>query len=114
LLTALANGHTIRDAEALAGIGERTATRYVANSDFRRKVAEFRGEMVQRAVGRRAYSSAEAVETLRRLLNAPNDDAKLGAARSILELGNRLREAVELEQRIAALEECLGRDRETQ
>jgi hypothetical protein len=46
----------------------------------------------------------EAADTLRALLRAKSRSVRLGAARAILELGTRLRESVELEQRIAALE----------
>ena len=42
LLLALASGQTVR----AAGIGERTATRRVADPDFRRRVGELRAEMV--------------------------------------------------------------------
>jgi hypothetical protein len=38
------------------------------------------------------------------LLRAKSRSVRLGAARAILELGTKLRESVELEQRIAALE----------
>ena len=105
LLLALASGETVREAARLAGIGERTATRRQADADFRRRVAELRGEMVSRAVGRLADGSTEAVAALRKLLDAGTPPAvRLGAARAILELGTKLRESVELEQRLADLE----------
>ena len=105
LLVALAAGMTVRDAAVAAGIGERTATRRVTDPGFRRQVAQLRANMVQRALGRLADASVQAVDTLRALLSAEADTVKLGAARAILELGNRLRETVELEERIAALEQ---------
>jgi hypothetical protein len=105
LLVALASGMTVRDAAVAAGIGERTATRRVTDPGFRRQVAQLRANMVQRALGRLADASVQAVDTLRALLSAEADTVKLGAARAILELGNRLRETVELEERIAALEQ---------
>ena len=46
----------------------------------------------------------EAADTLRGLLKADSDAVKLGAARSLLELGTKLREAVELEERLTDLE----------
>ena len=55
-----------------------------------------------------AAGSTEAAVTLRNLLNAEADNIKLGAARSILEIGNRLREWAELEERIAALEQRIA------
>lgn len=105
LLLALAAGRTVREAAALAGIGERTATRRMADRAFRRRVTELRADMVQRALGQLADASTVAVRTLRKLLKAEADTVKLGAARCILELGNKLRESVDLEQRLAALEQ---------
>lgn len=105
LMTALASGQTVRDAARSAGIGERTATRRVADPDFRRRVAELRAEMIGRALGQLADGMTEAAGTLRKLLAADGESVRLGAARSILELGNKLREAVELEERLAALEQ---------
>jgi hypothetical protein len=105
LLTALASGQTVRDAARSAGIGERTAFRRVADPDFRRRVAELRAEMIGRALGQLADGMTEAAGTLRKLLAADGESVRLGAARSILELGNKLREAVELERRMADLEQ---------
>ena len=70
LLLALATGLTVRDAARSAGVGERTATRRLANLSFRRRVAEARAEMVGRALGRMADGMAEAADTLRGLLRA--------------------------------------------
>jgi hypothetical protein len=61
--------------------------------------------MVARALGKLADASTEAVDTLRSLLHAEAESVKLGAARAILELGNKLRDAVEVEERLARLEE---------
>jgi len=105
LLVGLAAGQTVRDAAQSAGISERTAGRRTANPDFRRRLTELRAEMVGRALGKLADAAADAVEMLRKLLKAKADSVKLGAARSILELGNKLRESVESEQRLAALEQ---------
>jgi hypothetical protein len=104
LLVALAAGETIRDAASLAGIGERTATRRIADPAFRRQITELRAEMVQRALGKLADAATDAARTLRGLLAAESESVQLGAARSILELGNKLREVVEMEQRIEELE----------
>jgi hypothetical protein len=104
LQLALAAGQTVRDAARAAGIGERTAGRRLADPAFRRRVCELRAEMVQRALGKMADGMAEAADTLRQLLRAEGESVRLGAARSILELGNKLRESAELEERLAALE----------
>jgi transposase len=104
LVTVLAAGATIGEAAERTGVSERTIYRRLADLRFRNQIAELRAEMVQRAVGKLADSSVEAVETLHSLLNAESESAKLGAARSILELGTKLRESVELEQRLQVLE----------
>jgi hypothetical protein len=104
LLLALASGQTVRDAARIAGIGERTATRRLAEPDFRRRIAELRGEMVGRALGKMADGMTAAADTLRQLLTASSDTVKLGASRALLELAVKLREAVELEERVTALE----------
>jgi len=105
LAVALAAGHTLRAAAGLAGIGERTATRRWADAAFRQRVGELRGELVQRSLGRLADGMAEAADVLRQLLGAETPPAvRLGAARSLLELGVRLRESVELEERVCELE----------
>jgi hypothetical protein len=104
LAVALAAGQTLRDAAAASGIGERTATRRWADSNFRRRVAELRAEMTGRALGKLADGMAEAGDVLRALLKAESDSVKLGACRAMLEIGVKLRESVELETRLAALE----------
>jgi HEAT repeat protein len=108
LMLALAAGQTVRDAAGAAGVGERTAKRRLADPAFRHQLSELRAAMVERALGKMADGMAEAADTLRQLLHAKSEPVRLGAARSILELGNRLREAVELEQRLAELEERLA------
>src|SRR3954470_18818747 len=97
LVLALAEGRTVRDAARLAGVGERTATRRVADAGFRRRVIDLRAEMVARAVGQLADGMAEAAIALRGLLKSESEPTRLAAARAVLEIGNRLREAVELE-----------------
>ena len=106
LSLALASGRTVREAAALAGLGERTATRRMSEPVFRRQIAELRTDMVQRALGRLADGMTEATDTLRELLTAKNESVRLSAARTILELGQKLREAVEVDERLRALEEC--------
>jgi hypothetical protein len=105
LLLALAAGQTVRAAAVAAGVGERTATRRLTEPDFRRRLAETRADMVARALGRVAEGMADAADKLRALLADTTPPAvRLGAARSLLELGVKLRESVEMEERLAALE----------
>jgi hypothetical protein len=110
LALALATGQTLRDAAAAAGVGERTATRRWADPAFRRRVADLRGDMVQRSLGRLSDGMAEAADVLRQLLKAEADTVKLGAARSLMELGAKLREVVELASKVDELERLLKGD----
>jgi hypothetical protein len=104
LAVALATGRTVREAAAIAGVSERTATRRAADTAFRRHVAELRREMVQAALGRMTDGMTDAADTLRKLLKAKKESVRLGAARAICEKACKLRESAELEERIAALE----------
>ena len=101
----LAAGKTLRDAALAAGIAERTATRRWADPEFRRLVSRHRGEMVGRAVGELADGMTDAAKTLRELLACESLAVRLGAARSLLEIGVKAREALELEERVRALED---------
>jgi hypothetical protein len=76
----------------------------MADPAFRRRVAELRADMVQRSLGRMADGMSDAADKLRDLLAAESESVRLGAARALLELGVKLRESVELEERLANLE----------
>jgi hypothetical protein len=117
LALALAGGQTLRAAAAAAGIGERTATRRWADPAFRRRVSELRGDMVQRSLGRMADGMSDAADMLRQLLDTGTPPAvRLGAARTLLELGAKLRDSVELANKVDELERLLheGNDGPTQ
>jgi hypothetical protein len=103
LALALAGGQTLRDAAPAAGVSERTAARRMADPHFRRRVADLRGEMVRRSLGRMADGMSEAADVLRKLLAAESESVRLGAARSMLELGLKLRDAVDLAEQLADL-----------
>jgi len=64
---------------------------------------------VKRAAGMLTAASMEAVKTLLELQKTPVPAAvRLGAARSVIELGTKLRETAEFEARLAALEHHMG------
>jgi hypothetical protein len=107
LLAALAAGLTVEAAAVRAGISPRTAHRRLAEDGFRQRVNAARAEMVQRALGQLAKGSTEAAFTLRKLLRTAPPTVRLGAARSILELGSKLRDAEDVERRLQALEQRL-------
>jgi hypothetical protein len=104
---AVASGQTLRAAAGAAGVSERTAARRWADPNFRVRVNELLADMTRCALGRLADSMGEAATKLRELLSAEADTVKLAAARSILQLGVDLRTAVELEDRLAEVEQVL-------
>lgn len=104
LLAALAAGATIDAAAKSAGVSPATVRRRLADPAFRERLDLAQGELVAQAVAALSGASGEAVATLRRLLRDAPPATQLGAARAVLELGSKLREAADLERRISELE----------
>jgi hypothetical protein len=79
---------------------------------FRRRIQELRAEMTSQALGRLVEGMVSAADTLVFLCRkGKSETVRLGAARALLELGTTLRESVEWEERIAALESRPGQRR---
>jgi len=111
LLVALASGASIRQSARRVGLGEATVARRLEDQEFRRRLAELRCQLVDRAVGVLAASMASASATLRRLLKAKSETVRLGAARAILEMHVRLKEAGGTDERLAEVERWLREGR---
>jgi hypothetical protein len=106
LLLALACGATVDSAARQAGLCERTVYRRLKDADFKRKLRDVRADMLARTAAALTAAATEAVRTLLDLQKPGVQAAvRLGAARAILEIGLKLRETVDLEARIAALED---------
>jgi hypothetical protein len=106
LLLALACGATVDAAARQCKLCTRTVYRRLAEPRFKRRLQEVRSDMVQRTGGMLTAAAGEAVKTLLALLKDPvAGPTRLGAARAVLELGVKLRESSELEERLLALEE---------
>jgi hypothetical protein len=106
LLTALACGATREVAARQAGVSESTVFRRLRDAEFCRKLKDLRAEMVERTAGMLTAASMESVRTLVELQKPAQPAAvRLGAAKAVLEIGLKLRELTEEEQRLAALEE---------
>ena len=104
LLSELAAGSPVEQAAKAAGLSQRTVYRRLRDSGFQRRLRAARDELVTEALGELTGSAQDAVATLKRLLDASDDRVRLTAARTILEQLLRLRETVQLEQRLSALE----------
>src|SRR5262245_53133480 len=109
LILALACGATVEAAARQCQVSERTVYRRLEDSAFRQRVQEARAEMVKRSAGMLTAAAGESVRTLLSLQKESVPPAvRLGAARAVLELGIKVRELVDLESRIAALEAQAG------
>jgi hypothetical protein len=112
LALALAAGASQADAARQAGLTDRTTRRKLARPGFRRLVAELRGELIARALGRLADNMTRAADALASLLDSDDDRLRLRTARALLSLGLRLRDSVDLSERVRELEEELAQKQE--
>jgi hypothetical protein len=105
----LACGASVAQAAAKAAVSTRTVYRRLADPEFREQLRTLQAEMTQRAADLLLAGTVQATRTLLDLL-APGTPAHVrrAAARDILELGLGLRQAAELEERLAAVETRVG------
>src|SRR4051812_47799000 len=109
LLLSLACGATAEQAAAKCGVSVRTVYRRLDDPEFTRRLRELKAEMVQRTAAALSAAGMEGVKTLLELIKPPNTGpTRLGAAKAMLEVGVKLRELAELEDRLAALEARVG------
>jgi hypothetical protein len=105
LLMALACGATVEAAAQKAGLGRTTVFRRLQDPEFQTRLQQIRSDMLKRATATLTAASTEAIKTLLALQQATIPHAvRLGAARSILEIGIKMREVADMEERIVALE----------
>jgi hypothetical protein len=105
LVLALACGASPEGAAQKSGLSLRTVYRRLAEPAFRQQVNQVRAEMVRRAAGMFTAAGMAAIKTFTTLQESATSEAvRLGAARAIIELGCKLRETVEMTERMAALE----------
>ena len=108
-LSALVCGASVDAAAQKAGIARRTAYRRLKDPRFAKRLQAARAEVAKRTMSLLSAGSLEATKALIELISAKTPPAtRLGAARAIIELGARLREAIEMEERLLALEERLA------
>jgi hypothetical protein len=113
LATAIASGATASAAAKQLELSRSTVERRLAEPQFRRLVADLRGEMVASALGRMADNLTRAAESVAALLDAPEPHLRLRAARALFTFSLRLRDAVDLDQRLRDLEDELARKQGT-
>jgi len=110
LVEALAKGATVAQAGVQGGVSERTVYRYLQKPEFQARIQALQDETLERAM---ALASAACLDSARSLVTLQEEahppSVRRAAARDTLEMGLRLRDDVEMENRLLALE---GRDSE--
>jgi|SRR6516165_3783218 hypothetical protein len=108
LLMALACGSSVETAAHKAGVSKRTVYRHLEKPDFCQQLKDHRFEMLHRATSMLGAASMESVKTLLSLTERTYPPAvRLGAAKAVLDLGLKLREATDLEERMSKIEESV-------
>ena len=114
MMLALACGATVESAARKASVSERTIYRRLKDPGFQRDLAKLQSEMVQRATAMLTASTLESAKTLLSLQDPSMPPAvRLGAARAVVDFGVKMRQLVELEERLAAMEAILKERNET-
>jgi hypothetical protein len=109
LLLALACGASVEQAARQCQLSPRTVYRRLDDPAFRRQLQKLRGDMVQRTAGTLTAAASEAVRTLLELMKPASPHAsRLGAAKAVLEIGMKVRETAELEERMTTLEDQMA------
>jgi hypothetical protein len=108
LVARLASGLSPAGAAKLAGVSEATCYRRLADPSFRQRVEAARASFWERALGILSKGAAESATVLRRLLRSDDGRLKLQAAKVLLDQGIKVRDQVDIEQRLAALEAAVA------
>ena len=108
-VTAMLTAKTIDQAAKVVGVTERTGQKYLADPAVKRAL----GRALDKALGQTTRqvvvamtSALETLEAIHTDSDAPTG-ARVSAARAILDAGPRLREALDLAERVTMLEEQL-------
>ncbi|MFX1412084.1 MAG: hypothetical protein ACFFA6_17200 [Promethearchaeota archaeon] len=110
-ITALLTARTVAEAAQTAGVCERTGLRYLADSRVKRALTEALDNAMDQATRRVVNAMTAALETLEAVHQDPDatPSARVSAARAILDAGPKLREALDLAERVTELEKQLHR-----
>jgi hypothetical protein len=101
---ALAGGATFAETAKQVKISERQIYNWMCNQEFRLYVDKLRSGMVNEALGMLTRAATESARTMVELLKDKESSIRLRAAQAVIHTIARLREHIEFERRIAALE----------
>ncbi len=108
LALALAGGATAVAAGEQVGVCERTVRRKLGKPGFRRLVAKLRNQLITTALGRMADNMILAGDALVELVREKDPMVRLRAARAVVTLCLRMRDSVELNERMDDVERELA------
>jgi phage terminase small subunit len=105
-LSAMLTARTVADAARQAGIAERTAYLYLSTPHFQAALDHAVDETLSHTAHQATAAMDRAIAALCAILDDPASPlaARIAAARTILQVGPRLHEAVTLTQRVTTLE----------
>ena len=105
-VSALLASSSVGDAAAVAGVSERSASRYLAREAVRAELARRHAGVLGHVAARLVGAMSESLEVLRAVQSdtCASASARVSAARAILESGLKLSEVVALSERVAILE----------
>ena len=104
-LDALLSEQTLAGAAEKAGISQPTLRRWLKQDDFLAAYREARRQVVEKAVAQLQNSAWAASTTLLKLLGSSSDSVRLRAAMAILDHAHKGVELLDIDERIAALEQ---------
>jgi hypothetical protein len=106
ILAALVCGVSAEGAAAKAGVNARTVRRRLRDPAFVRKLNRMRTDVQMRTADQLNVSNSEAVRTMVLLMQPSHPPGvRLHAARSVIELGLKVRETADLSLRLSELEQ---------
>ncbi len=109
-LLALLTSSTREKAAAAAGITSKTLRGYLANPEFQLEYKKAFGNMVEDATRQSQQALAPALATLREIVEdrEENTQARISAARSVLEYSLKMTEQTDILTRLQELEDEIG------
>lgn len=107
-IAALLTAPSVEKAAKAAGLSKATLLRWMQEAAFQQAYREARRRVVEATIGRLQSVTAEAVKALHAALTCTTPTVRVSAARAILEFSFRSVELMDLEERLAALEQRVG------
>jgi hypothetical protein len=108
LILALACGASPESAAQKTGLSLRTVYRRLAEPAFRAEVDSLQAQILSRAVGMSGAATLGSIKTLTTLQDSAKSEAvRLGSARALVDIHCKLRQTVDQQARIDAIESRL-------